>query len=88
MFRVSGLLDKIKIAVTPELKIDLKFNRGQFFSGANNKKWTTWVIPTQPLELKKSIAENNQLFWIIKRHFVVNLHNKTSEKRRVCSFYW
>ena len=31
MFRVSGLLDKIKIAVAPELKIDLKFNRGQFF---------------------------------------------------------
>ena len=36
-FRVSGLLDKIKIAVTPELKINLKFNRGQFFLD-NNKK--------------------------------------------------
>ena len=41
IFRVSGLLDKIKIAVTPELKINLKFNRGQFFLD-NNKKWTTW----------------------------------------------
>jgi len=34
----EGLLDKIKIAVTPELKIDLKFNRGQFFLWSQQQK--------------------------------------------------
>ena len=56
IFRVSGLLDKIKIAVTPELKTNLKFNRGQFFF------WTT-INSERPGDTnsywRRSIAENS-----------------------------